>query len=116
MDALQRRTPKADQLSENTTLVCLATNAELDSRGARRLTIFAHDAIARTILPAHTLGDGDVAFAIGTGTTPLEPEDSLTLGLMAVRAVERAILNSVLFAEGRYGIPSALQWHRESRL
>ena len=38
--------------------------------GARRLAVHAHDGLARAILPAHTIGDGDVAFAIATGERP----------------------------------------------
>ena len=52
---------------ENTTLVCVGTNARLTRESALRLAYAAHDGIALAVRPAHTHWDGDVAFAFGTG-------------------------------------------------
>ncbi len=95
---------------ENTTLVCIATNAAIEHIGVQRLAVHAHDGLARTIIPAHTLGDGDVAFALTTGEAATEPQDLTTLGLMAMLTVERAVVRSVRLAEGLAGVPSAGEW------
>jgi L-aminopeptidase/D-esterase-like protein len=108
--AAVERTANMDQLLQNTTLVCVATNAALQHHQVQRVAYQAHDGIARAILPAHTFGDGDIAFAVSMGTLPVEAHDAFTVGLMAVLAVERAILKSVSAATGLHGIPSAAEW------
>ena len=55
---------------ENTSLVCVATNASIEHIGVRRLAVHGHDGLARSIVPAHTLGDGDTVFALTTGRLP----------------------------------------------
>ncbi len=95
---------------ENTTLVCIATNAAIEHIGVQRLAVHAHDGLARAIIPAHTLGDGDVAFALTTAEVATEPLDLTTLGLMAMLTVERAVVRSVRLAEGLAGVPSAGEW------
>ena len=95
---------------ENTTLVCIATNAAIEHVGVQRLAVHGHDGLARSIVPAHTLGDGDTVFALTTGVVPVEPHDLTTLGLMAMLTVERAVVRSVELAEGLAGAPSAGEW------
>ena len=95
---------------ENTTLVCIATNAAVEHIGVQRLAVHGHDGLARSIVPAHTLGDGDTVFALTTGEVAPEPHDLTTLGLMATLAVERAVVRSVELAEGLAGVPSAGEW------
>ena len=51
----------------NTTIGVVATNGALTKAMATRVAIMAHDGYARTINPIHTLGDGDVIFALGPG-------------------------------------------------
>ncbi len=95
---------------ENTTLVCIATNADIEHIGVQRLAVHGHDGLARSIVPAHTLGDGDTVFALTTGEVATEPHDLTTLGLMAMLTVERAVVRSVERAEGLAGVPSAGEW------
>lgn len=95
---------------ENTTLVCIATNAAVEHIGVQRLAVHGHDGLARSIVPAHTLGDGDTVFALTTGEVETEPHDLTTLGLMAMLTVERAVVRSVELAEGLKGVPSAGEW------
>ncbi len=109
-EAMTRRTAGMDALMENTTLVCVATNATLDHHQVQRIAYQAHDGLARAVFPAHTFADGDVAFAIAMGLVPVEPDDATTIGLMTVRAVERAILKSVRLATGLHAVPSAAEW------
>ncbi|MDR1148365.1 MAG: P1 family peptidase [Spirochaetaceae bacterium] len=76
----------------NTTLVCIVTNARLDKAGATRLAGAGHDGIARVIRPAHLQYDGDTVFALASGEVDATPD---AVGILARRAVEAAIINSV---------------------
>ena len=94
-EAMERRTAAMDALLQNTTLMCVATNAKLESHELQRLAIQVHDGFARVVAPAHTFGDGDVAFAISMGQLEIQPDDALTIGMLASRAIEQALLRSV---------------------
>ncbi len=109
-EAMQLRMAQMDALIENTTLVCVATNAAVDHHQVQRLAIQAHDGIARAIVPAHTFGDGDITFAVAVGEIPIQADDTFALGLMAIRAVERALVKSVQLATGLHGVPAAAEW------
>ena len=93
----------------NTTLVVVATNARLSKERAHLLALSAHDGIAGTIRPAHTMWDGDTAFTLATGD--LEA-DQRGLESMAEEAVKEAIRRAVLLAHSVPGFPSA----KEGRL
>lgn len=92
---LARRPPRPESPSENTTLVCVATNAPLDHPALQRLTYQAHNGLARVIQPVHTLGDGDIAFAVALPALDASPDDAMLAGVMAVRTVERAVLRAI---------------------
>ena len=76
----------------------------------QRLVFQAHDGIARSVFPAHTLRDGDVIFGVTTAEVETQPHDSVTLGAMAAHAVERAIVNGARAATGLHGTPAASEW------
>ena len=109
-DTIRRRTAQMEALLENTTLVCIATNATLQHHQLQRLAIHAHDGLARTVLPAHTFSDGDTVFAIGMGGIGPQQDDALIAGVLAMHVVERAILRSVRLARGTKSLPSAPDW------
>lgn len=93
---------------ENTTLAVIGTDASLDRAQCRQLAELGHDALARSIAPVHTMYDGDVAFALATGSgPPMATESFVGLGMVAVEVLSEAIERSVLLAEPRGGIPSA---------
>ena len=46
----------------------IATDALLNQGAGQQDAQMAHDGLARCINPVHTMGDGDVLFALGTGT------------------------------------------------
>lgn len=81
----------------NTVLVVVATDATLDRAQARKLAQLAHDGLAQAISPPHTLLDGDVAFALATGSTG--PPDGLPgmlrIGAATVEVVRSAVERSV---------------------
>jgi L-aminopeptidase/D-esterase-like protein len=89
----------------NTTIGLVATNAKLTKAQTTKIAQMAQDGLARTIYPAHTMGDGDTVFALATGT--LEGQENVTLiGALAADVMAEAILRAVRLAEGLPGIPS----------
>lgn len=81
----------------NTTIGVVATNASLDKALTNKLAQMAHTGLARTIVPVHTLLDGDCLFALATGEQgdPVDPMGLSRLGLAAAVAVQRAVLRAV---------------------
>ncbi len=51
----------------NTTLGVIATNAALTREEANKMAAIAHDGLALSIRPVHTMMDGDTIFALSTG-------------------------------------------------
>jgi L-aminopeptidase/D-esterase-like protein len=93
---------------EQTTLAVVATDAALNVEQANHVASIAHDGLARTLRPVHTMFDGDTVFALATGTGPAPaPEQITRLAVLAVDAVERATLNAVHRATPAGGLPAA---------
>jgi L-aminopeptidase/D-esterase-like protein len=68
----------------------------------------AQDALARCIYPAHMPWDGDVVFALSTGTwTVQENADIGIIGALAADTLASAIVRGVLEAESWGDYPSA---------
>jgi L-aminopeptidase/D-esterase-like protein len=86
---------------ENTTLVCVATTVPFDAASLKRVAIEAHDGVARAVRPAHTILDGDVAFALAPGGAAPPILTRLRVGAAAARAVALAIVNAVVNSESR---------------
>jgi L-aminopeptidase/D-esterase-like protein len=82
----------------NTTLAVVATDATLDPARARRMATAAHDGLARSLRPAHTLFDGDTVFALATGARTVPDELVPWLHAAAADAVLLAVLDGVLAA------------------
>jgi len=94
--------PKLANAGKNTTLAVVATDAKLTKLETRRLAIIAQAGISRAIRPSHTPLDGDVVFAISTGTKKLHdriPELSL-IGAHAANCLARSIARGVYEAKG----------------
>jgi L-aminopeptidase/D-esterase-like protein len=89
----------------NTTLGVIATNARLTKAQATRLAALAQHGMVRAISPVHTVGDGDLVFAMSVGT---QTADFVSLGVAAADAVGEAILRSVRQAKSLGGIPGLL--------
>lgn len=80
----------------NTTLVVLATDAPLDRAQCRKLSESGHDALARSIRPAHTMLDGDVVFTLSTGDgSRIATEAFFGLAQAGLDAIGEAIERSV---------------------
>lgn len=106
--------PPAGAPVKNTTLAVLATDAELSKPQARKIAMMAHDGMARSIRPAHTMFDGDIVFCLSTGTQPLPEMHGFfaapaaqavsDLGHAAADCLARAIIRGILDAESAYGL------------
>jgi L-aminopeptidase/D-esterase-like protein len=94
----------------NTTIGVIATDAVITKAQATRLATMAHDGLARSINPVHTLSDGDTLFMLGTGRAKVSP-GMMVLGTMAAEATARAVIRAVRSAEamrvGELHLPAA---------
>lgn len=86
----------------NTVIGAVATNAKLTKAQAAKVAQMAQDGIARTIRPAHSMLDGDVIFALSTGS---KKADVSTVGAFAAEAMAQAILRGVKKAKAAGGLP-----------
>ena len=89
----------------------VATNVQLTKAQATQVAQMADDGIARAISPAHTAGDSDSLFVLGTARVPLswlgdEDEVVTQLGTAAANAVSRAIVHALLAADSTPCQPS----------
>ncbi|MFZ5917513.1 MAG: P1 family peptidase [Chloroflexota bacterium] len=95
----------------NTTLAVVATNAYLTKEGANKVAQMAHDGLARTIRPVHTMFDGDTVFALATGKPSKKgkdkPADASVVGVAAAEALAMAVLRAARQAESLGGLPAA---------
>jgi len=86
----------------NTVIGAVATNAKLTKAQATKIAQMAHDGLARTIRPAHTMLDGDTIFALSTGT---KKADVSTVGAFAAEVIAQAILRAVRMAKSVGRVP-----------
>jgi len=80
---------------EATTLAVVIIDAPVNGLALQRAAVAAHDGLARTIVPCHTLIDGDVVFAVGTDRGEPTPQQVVQLSVAAEMAIERAVVNAV---------------------
>ncbi len=85
-------------MGQNTTIGVVATNAALDKDGATKLAQVAHDGLAKSIDPIHTMLDGDTMFALSYGDKQI---DANALIAAAVEATRRAVINAVRAGMGK---------------
>jgi len=73
---------------------------------ANKVAQMAHDGLARSIHPVHTMGDGDVVFALATGAARL-PASPTLVGALAADVLADAVLRAVRAARriGGAGLP-----------
>ncbi len=92
----------------NTTIGVIATDAKLDKAQAQKVAEMAHDGLARTINPAHTMFDGDTIFTVATGkTTSTKPANVTLIGALAAEAMAQAVVRAIRAAKGIQNLPSA---------
>ena len=81
---------------DNTTLVCVATDAGIEDRNElRRMAIRSHDAIGACIRPTHTRYDGDSAFVVAFGSAAADVDSLQQAAFVVVgRAIESALVEA----------------------
>lgn len=94
------------QAGAHTTLGVIATNAKLSKTEAAKFASMAHDGLARTINPIHTMADGDTIFGVSTGNATTRA-DLTSLGALGAEVMAQAVLNSILTAQSIPGYPAA---------
>lgn len=83
----------------NTTIAIVATDRALTKAQCHRLSVAAHDGIARAVVPAHTPSDGDLVFGLTTGTgAPATDAELAEIGHAAALCLSRAIARAVYLA------------------
>ncbi len=88
-----------------TVIGVVAVSGSYSKLDMARIARMAHDGIARTIIPSHTMFDGDTLFAVSAGTGGLV--DVSVCGALAALAMEEAVLDAVLSAKTAAGYPAA---------
>jgi L-aminopeptidase/D-esterase-like protein len=114
MAALRRgEWPRAmqPQPAAATTLAVVGTDALLTKAEATKVAQMAHDGLARSIRPIHTMSDGDVVFALATGTSGARTNTTL-VGALAADVLATAVLRGVraatsLSADGLPALPAS---------
>ncbi|MGH6627506.1 MAG: P1 family peptidase [Burkholderiaceae bacterium] len=96
---LRGEPPKPLLAGTNTTIGVIATDAVITKTQAQKLAQMAHDGLARSINPVHTMSDGDTLFALGTGASG-KTLGMMVLGTMAAEATARAVVRAVQAAQG----------------
>lgn len=113
---LNGETPKPLLRGTNTTIGVVATDATLTKAQAHRLAQVAHDGLARSINPVHTMSDGDAMFALATGAAQAEgePLGMMTLSVLAAEVTARAVQQAIWAARSVHF--QAMHWPSASDL
>ncbi|RKU09890.1 peptidase S58 [Candidatus Poribacteria bacterium] len=79
-------------VNTNTTIGVVGTNAALSPTEITKVAQIAHNGLARTIRPVHTMSDGDTIFALSIGTqdTPVN-----IVGVIAAEVMAEAVCRAV---------------------
>jgi L-aminopeptidase/D-esterase-like protein len=88
----------------NTIIGAILTNAKLNKIQATKVAQMAHDGLARTARPAHTMYDGDIIFSLCTGDILA---DVSVVGAIAAEVFSTAMLRGVRAATAMGDLPAA---------
>lgn len=88
----------------NTTISCLITNAALTKSQANKLASILHDAYARAIKPVHGTLDGDTIFVLATGKQEVNFD---AFAALATDVMQYAVIDAAVSATSAYGLPAA---------
>lgn len=91
--------PPNDETMTNTTIGVVATDAALDKAQANFVASSAHDGLALTIRPCHTISDGDTLFCVATGRNSA-PVNMTAIVAAATHVVALAVIDAVRSAVG----------------
>ena len=93
----------------NTTISCIVTNVELTKAQATKVSQMAADAYAHAIRPTHTTNDGDTIYTLASGKLGTQASAAIPLdllGMLAVRALQTAIVNGAKNAKTSHAYPA----------
>lgn len=91
-------------VSFNTTISCLITNAKLTKPQCNKLASILHDGLARAVKPVHSSLDGDTIFVMSTNKVDVNFD---SFGALATDILQYSIIDGALSAEDAYGLPCA---------
>lgn len=89
---------------QNTTIACIITNADLNKTALCKAAGMAHDGMARSIRPVHTMFDGDTVYVMGNGKCKA---DLNAVGMIAAHALSKAIERAARPEGETYGLACA---------
>jgi len=100
--------PRHPRLGEpqNTTLLCVATDAALGKTETGQVARMAQAGLARAVSPVNTPLDGDAVFAFATGP---HRSSSFAFGVLSAEVAAEAVRDAVRAATGVRGVPTALE-------
>jgi L-aminopeptidase/D-esterase-like protein len=98
----RQRRGRQSPIATNTVIGVVATNASLTKEQTNRMAQMAGVGFGRAIRPAHMMGDGDVLFALATGSK--DSADLSLLGAAGARAVSMAIVRAITEATSLCGV------------
>jgi L-aminopeptidase/D-esterase-like protein len=84
---------------ENTTIGALLVDGSVGRDSLQRCCVAAHNALARCVVPSHTIFDGDTFFAAARHAGEISPGETLGITTATEIAVEQAIVS--IFAESK---------------
>jgi L-aminopeptidase/D-esterase-like protein len=93
----------------NTTIAVVATDAALTKEEVNKMAQMAHDGLARSINPLHTMWDGDTVFALATGLRTETRADVSVLGAVGAEVLADAVVRAVREASSLAGVPCAAE-------
>ena len=98
----------------NTTIAVVVTTASLSKHQVNKIAQMAHDGIAQTIHPAHTMFDGDTIFGLAMGpklqlmtNSTIAASQVSAIGAAAATTLGRAIIKAVQFATELHSVPAS---------
>lgn len=94
----------------NTTISCLITNAKLTKAQCNKLASILHDGYARAIKPVHSTMDGDTIFVMTTGEKDVNFD---AFAALATDIVQYSVIDGAISAESAYGLPAAREFLRK---
>lgn len=94
----------------NTTISCLITNAKLTKAQCNKLASILHDGYARAIKPVHSTMDGDTIFVMTTGEKDVNFD---AFAALATDIVQYSVIDGAISAESAYGLQAAREFLRK---
>jgi L-aminopeptidase/D-esterase-like protein len=101
--------PPPTEISRNTTIGIVATDAVMTKAQAQKIAQMAHDGMARSIRPSHTMFDGDTIFCLATNRKKMPDTPGFfaaphaaalnEIGRAAADCMSRAIIRAILEAD-----------------